>query len=202
MDCKSKNNPDWLCYISGNVVLSEHWAKKSTTKAGWMETFCWLQLMRETGCSGCQAQEHVPERPFIHRYLLCIFQFTMAQWEFSVNISALNLALFVSFNKKINRVTISFNTFQVRAYILEIWSDEIQWEWFFEFSIKTCQKITHYIFSLENITSHFNLLSHSWTVQALIVKIAAVVNFDIRRSVFVFLCECVSHIYIYIYIYI
>ena len=44
----------------------------------------------------------------------------MAQCELSANILALNLALFVLFNKKINRIIILFNIFQVRACILKI----------------------------------------------------------------------------------
>ena len=35
------------------------------------------------------------KRPFIHEFLLCNFQFTMAQYKLSANISTLNLALFV-----------------------------------------------------------------------------------------------------------
>ena len=69
-----------------------------------------LLLVLETGCSAfCLTQEEVPEKPFIHEYLLlCISRFIIPQCVFSVNISALSLALFVLFNKKINTVIILF----------------------------------------------------------------------------------------------
>ena len=73
------------------------------------------------------------KRPFIHeKLLLCIFQFSMAQRKLSANISALNLALFVYFNKKINSVLILIYTFQVRNGILKIWSDKKKWVWFLD----------------------------------------------------------------------
>ena len=77
--------------------------------------YCWC-LKRDAVIA--EQRKKYLKRSFIHEYLLlCIFRYIMAQYGLSTNISAVNLRLFVLFNKKIN----SYNSvlYILRACILK-----------------------------------------------------------------------------------
>ena len=73
------------------------WIMKECYQGRWgvkfLNDYCWC-LKRDA--VAVEHRRKSLKRPFIHEwFLLCIFQFIMAQWELSAYISALNFALFV-----------------------------------------------------------------------------------------------------------
>ena len=83
----------------------------------------WLRLVLETGCGSWQAQEEIPEKPF-HPWICSFVHFSI----YYGTVGAFGKYIcpkfsIICFNKKINRVIILLDTFQVRVRILKIWSD-------------------------------------------------------------------------------